>query len=332
MLENLVVKATGVLSGLSLLEEGIDKDSIDYVIECSEEACGDVNQRGGGNFAKAIAETLELSNATGSDTRAFCAAPVHSIIQASALVKAGIYKNVLVIGGGCIPKLGMNARDHVKKDLPIFEDVIAGFAALISENDGISPEVRTDVIGRHTVNTGSSPQSVITSLVAKPLYDNGLKITDIDKFSPEMQNPDITVPAGAGNVPEANYKMIGALAVKNKELERKELKDFIKEKGMTGWAPTQGHIPSAVPYLGQMIEDIKDGNIEKAMLIGKGSLFLGRMTNLFDGVSVLIQKNTAEETKEDSKLDNDESTEVRNFLAQALRKISEDLIEEVWYG
>ena len=50
-----------------------------------------------------------------------------------------------------------------------------------------------------------------------------LKITDIDKFSPEMQNPDITKPAGAGDVPLANYKMIAALAVKRGELDRKEL-------------------------------------------------------------------------------------------------------------
>lgn len=327
MLENLAVKATGAISGLHILrEEGIDKDSIDYVIECSEEACGDVNQRGGGNFAKSIAEVLGLGNATGSDTRGFCAAPVHSIIEAAALVKSGVYKNVLIVAGGCIPKLGMNARDHVKKDLPIFEDVLGGFAVLISENDGVSPEIRTDVVGRHTVNTGSSPQAVITSLVAKPLNDNGFKITDVDKFSPEMQNPDITVPAGAGNVPEANYKMIAALAVKNKELERKELPNFIKEKGMVGWAPTQGHIPSAAPYIGQMIDDIMDGKIEKAMLIGKGSLFLGRMTNLFDGVSVLVQKNSGA-TEETSTSSND-SEEIRNFLAEALRKISEDLTKE----
>ncbi|WP_297280801.1 glycine/sarcosine/betaine reductase complex component C subunit beta [uncultured Anaerococcus sp.] len=328
MLENLAVKATGVLSGLHVLRDGIDKDSIDYVIECSEEACGDVNQRGGGNFAKAIAETLGLGNATGSDTRGFCAAPVHSIIEASALVKSGVYKNVLIVAGGCIPKLGMNARDHVKKDLPIFEDVLAGFAVLISENDGVSPEVRTDVVGRHTVNTGSSPQAVITSLVAKPLKDNGFKITDVDKFSPEMQNPDITVPAGAGNVPEANYKMIGALAVKNGELDRKELPNFIKEKGMVGWAPTQGHIPSAAPYIGQMIDDIMEGKIERAMLIGKGSLFLGRMTNLFDGVSVLVQKNSGESDDKASTTSSNDSEEIRNFLAEALRKISEDLTKE----
>ena len=40
-----------------------------------------------------------------------------------ALVKSGIYKNVLVVAGGATAKLGMNGKDHVKKDLPIIEDV-----------------------------------------------------------------------------------------------------------------------------------------------------------------------------------------------------------------
>lgn len=60
---------------------------------------------------------------------------------------------------------------------------------------------------------------------------------DIDKYSPEMQNPDITKPAGAGDVPEANYKMIAALGVKRGELQRNEIANFVKEHGMTGWAP-----------------------------------------------------------------------------------------------
>ena len=38
----------------------------------------------------------------------------------------------------------------------------------------------------------------------------------------------------------ANYKMIAALAVKRGELDRKELANFTKEHGLTGWAPTQG--------------------------------------------------------------------------------------------
>lgn len=66
----------------------------------------------------------------------------------------------------------------------------------------------------------------------------------MDKYAPEMQNPDITEPAGAGDVPTQNYKMIGALAVKKGQLDRKELPAFVTEHGYPGFAPTQGHIPS----------------------------------------------------------------------------------------
>ena len=56
MFENLVAKASGVLSILHLLREsGIDPLDVEYVVDCCEEACGDMNQRGGGNFAKAEA-------------------------------------------------------------------------------------------------------------------------------------------------------------------------------------------------------------------------------------------------------------------------------------
>ncbi|MEW9125008.1 MAG: glycine/sarcosine/betaine reductase complex component C subunit beta, partial [Thermotaleaceae bacterium] len=241
MFENIVVKASGVLSFLHLLDKNnIEASAIDYVIECSEEACGDMNQRGGGNFAKAIAEMAEAVNATGSDTRAFCAAPTHALIEAAALVKAGIYENVVVVAGGATAKLGMNGKDHVKKDMPILEDVLGGFAVLVSKNDGENPVLRTDLLGRHTVGTGSSPQAVITSLITAPLDKGGLKITDIDKYSVEMQNPDVTKPAGAGDVPEANYKMIAALGVKRGEMQRQDVATFGEKHGMPGWAPTQG--------------------------------------------------------------------------------------------
>ena len=38
-----------------------------------------------------------------------------------------------------------------------------------------------------------------------------------------------------------------------------------------------------------------DGKMKRVMVIGKGSLFLGRMTNLFDGVSFVIQANSGAE-------------------------------------
>jgi hypothetical protein len=296
MFENLAAKASGAWALQHLLwKNGLDPAIVEYIIETSEEACGDMNQRGGGNFAKSIGEVCGCINATGSDTRSFCAGPAHGIVNAAALVKSGIYKHVVVLGGGAVAKLGMNCRDHIKKDVPVLEDVLGSFAVLISADDGISPIIRTDSIGRHRIGTGSSPQAVVTSLVTDPLSAVGLTITDVDKFSVEMQNPEITSPAGAGDVPLANYKMIAALGVKQGVLQRTELDSFVQKHGLKGWAPTQGHIPSGVPYVGFAREGILSGQMRRVMIVGKGSLFLGRLTNLFDGISFLLEANPGKE-------------------------------------
>lgn len=325
MFENLVSKASSVLSLLHLVDKtGVNPDEIEYVIDCCEEACGDMNQRGGGNFAKAAAEVAGLNNATGSDTRGFCAGPAHAILNAASLVKAGTFKCVAVTAGGCTAKLGMNGKDHVKKDMPILEDAIAGFAVLLTADDGVSPQIRTDIVGRHTVGTGSAPQNVIGSLVTDPLDRAGLKVTDIDKFSPEMQNPDITKPAGAGDVPEANYKMIAALAVKRGDIERAQIAEFVEKHGLVGWAPTQGHIPSGVPYLGVLRDEILEGKTKTAMIIGKGSLFLGRMTNLFDGASFVVQANDGKGASEGGF----DEAKVRAMIGEAMRGFAQNLLGE----
>ena len=302
MHENLMSKATSVLALLyAVRNAGIEKADVEYVIDCAEEACGDMNQRGGGNFAKAAAEVAGLVSASGSDARGFCAAPTHALIEAAALVKSGAYKCVAVTAGGCTAKLGMNGKDHIKKGLPILEDCLGGFCVILAENDGVNPEIDLSMLGRHSVGTGSAPQNVIGSLVADPLDRAGMKITDIDKFSPEMQNPDITKPAGAGDA------------------------NFTKEHGLTGWAPTQGHIPSGVPYVGFAREDILEGKIKNAMIIGKGSLFLGRMTNLFDGVSFVIHGNTKAQEEAAAGVSEDE---VKGLIAKAMKEFAATLIAE----
>ena len=324
MLENLVAKASSVLALLTGIEKaGIAREDVEYVIDCCEEACGDMNQRGGGNFAKAAAEIAGLVNATGSDSRGFCAGPTHALVEAAALVQSGAYRTVVVTAGGCTAKLGMNGKDHVKKGLPVLEDVVAGFSLVVTVNDGESPEIDLDILGRHTVGTGSAPQAVIQSLVYDPLDRAGLKVTDIDKFSPEMQNPDITKPAGAGDVPLANYKMIAALGVKRGELERAGIADFVAEHGIVGFAPTQGHIPPEVPSIDFLHEELLNGSIRRAMIVGKGSLFLGRLTNLFDGVSVVIRANWG---ASEAPAVADES-QVRSLIAEALRDFAATLIE-----
>lgn len=324
MFENLVVKASGVLAARHLVKQsGMDPSIVDYVIECSEEACGDMNQRGGGNFAKAIAESSGFVNATGSDVRGFCAAPTHATILAASLVKSGAFKNVVVVAGGATAKLGMNAKDHIKKGAPVLEDVLGGFALLVSEDDGVSPFLNTDLIGRHAVGTGSSPQAVMTALITQPLDNGNIKITDIDKYSVEMQNPDITKLAGAGDVPEANYKMIAALGVKRGELERADVPGFAAKYGTLGFAPTQGHIPSGVPFVGYAIDKMKAGEYNRVMVVGKGSLFLGRMTNLFDGISYVMEANKGVEA-EASGVD---EGQVKLMIADAMRKLAQSLAE-----
>jgi hypothetical protein len=323
MLENLVVKSSGVLALKHLLAKNqVNPESVDYIIECSEEACGDVNQRGGGNFAKAIGEICRCVNATGSDVRGFCAAPAHALVQAAALVQSGIYKNVAVVAGGATAKLGMNGKDHVAKGLPVLEDVLGAFAVLVSENDGINPVIRTDCMGCHNIGRGSAPQAVMEALVTDPLSKIGLKITDVEKFSVEMQNPEITVPAGAGDVPAANYKMIGALGVKRGDIQRQDLAAFVEKHGMPGFAPTQGHIPSGVPFIGHAREMMLAGKMQRAMVIGKGSLFLARMTNLFDGVSFLLEANSGK-----VKGGAEDTEAIKKVVAQAMRDVAERLLD-----
>ncbi len=323
MFENLVSKASAVFALQLLLNKtNLKAEDVEYIIECSEEACGDMNQRGGGNFAKSIGEMCGCVNATGSDTRSFCAAPAHAMVEAAALAQSGIYKNIVVLAGGSSAKLGMNSKNHVEKGMPVFEDMLGAFAIHIGENDGFSPMIRTDGVGRHKIGSGSSPQAVMTAIVADPLDRIGYKILDVDRYAAELQNPEITEPAGAGDVPLANYKMISALGVKRGELERKDLQKAVDSFGMPGFAPTQGHIPSGIPFVGHALDMILSRKILRTMIIGKGSLFLGRMTNLFDGVSFIIERNNGNVDAGFNK------QEVRVMIAKALRDFAKTFGEE----
>ena len=63
------------------------------------------------------------------------------------------------------------------------------------------------------------------------------------------------------------------------------------QRGMPGFAPTQGHLASALCYLPHALRRITGGGAERVLMIAKGSLFLGRMTQLSDGMSVLVERN-----------------------------------------
>lgn len=292
LLENLMAKASGALAILHLLKStGVSPTEIDFVIDCTETAIGDRYNRGGGSLSKAYAEMVGCLNATGHDVRAFCCAPNHAIIEAAALVESGIFKNIVVAGGGCLAKVGMKSQAHLRHNIPILEDVIAGIAFLITKDDGVSPIIRLDSIGKHDVGAGSSQQSIMTSLVLKPLNRLGMRMTEIDKYSTELHNPEITLPSGSGDTPATNYKIMASLAALNKHIDKTEIDKFVKEKGMPGYCPTQGHVPSAVPYIGHSIKAMKEGRMKRVMFVAKGSLFLGRMSQLSDGISFILESN-----------------------------------------
>ena len=293
LMENLIAKASGSLAMLHLFKRaGITPADVDFVLDCTETAIGDRYNRGGGSMSKAMAEMCGCVNATGSDVRAFCCAPNHAIISAAGMVAAGIFENVVVAGGGCMAKVGMKFAAHLKHNMPILEDVVAGIAFLVTKDDGVSPVLRLDAVGKHDVGAGSPQQAILTSLILKPLARVGMKMTDIDKYATEMHNPEITLPAGSGDTPSINYKTMAALAALNKQIDSTEIEKFVKERGMPGFSPTQGHVPSAVPFLGHALEAMKKGNMKRAMFVAKGSLFLGRMSQLSDGISFLLEANS----------------------------------------
>jgi betaine reductase len=292
LMENLLAKASAALALQHLLQKAdIRAGEVDLLLNCSEEAVGDRYNRGGGGLAKAIGEMCGCVSATGCDIKAFCVGPLYALLHATGLVKSGLFQKIVVVGGGSMAKLGMKFKGHLAKDMPILEDVLGGFAFLVTGNDGESPLIRLDSIGKHNIGSGSSQQNIMESLVLKPLRRMGKRITDVDKYAVELQNPEVTVSAGSGNVPLANYRMIGALAVLQKEIQKEEIDRFVLKHGMPGFSPTQGHVPAAIPFLGHAIDAIKQGKINNAMFVARGSLFLGRMTQLSDGLSFLIEKN-----------------------------------------
>jgi betaine reductase len=291
LLENLAAKVTAAHSLSGLLKQlQMNPADIDYVLSCSEEAVGDRYNRGGGNLAKAIAEEVGCENASGSDTKAFCAGPLYAMIHGASLIQSGVCRNVAVVAGGSLAKLGMKFDSHLKKEMPVLEDVLGSFAVILGAPKPNAPAMRLDSAAFHPVRAGASPQAMAECLAEKALAKLGMKLTDVDRYAVELHNPEITTPSGSGDVPRTNYLTLAALAVMRGQIQKQQMEDFVRSRGMIGYAPTQGHIPSAVVYLGHALDALQAGKISNTMFIAKGSLFLGRMTQLSDGCSFLVEK------------------------------------------
>jgi betaine reductase len=291
LLENLAIKASGVHALRDLLTRGgIDPGSITHAIGCGEEAVGDRYQRGGGNMAKAIAEECGLAKASALDVKSFCAAPVHALVIAAALIEAGIEQRVAVVAGGSLGKLGMKFEGALAAGFPILEDVLAGMAVVLGPADGSNgPVLRTDAVGRMPIEVGATPQAQLGALVGVPLDALGIGIMEIGAYATEIHNPEITQPQGGGDVADRNYKMLAGLGVLRGELGREDIPGFARARGMPGYSPTQGHIASAMPWLPHALSRMREGPLHRTMLLAKGSLFLGRLTRQWDGVSVTLE-------------------------------------------
>jgi betaine reductase len=222
--------------------------------------------------------------------KSFCAAPVHALVLAAALIESGIEERVVVVAGGSLGKLGMKFEGALTNGMPILEDVLAGMAILLERaGEGDGPVVRTDAVGRMPVGVGGSAQAQLEALVGSPLDAMGLGITDVGVYATELHNPEITEPQGGGDVPDRNYRMLAGLGVVRGELDLSDIPGFARTHGLPGYSPTQGHIASAVPWLPHALDRMASGDLRRTMLLAKGSLFLGRLTRLWDGVSVTIE-------------------------------------------
>lgn len=294
LLEALCVKASGAIALQWLLHrEAIGPEMIDYVISCGEEAAGDRYQRGAGGIAKSIGEMCGYTNASGMDVKNFCAGPASALVTAGALVKAGLYQRVAVVAGGSLAKLGMKFEAFLDRRMPVLDDCLGATAFLVTADDGASPVLRLEpgAVGTARIGASASDQAVYRELILKPLEALGLSMADVDKFAPELHNPEIMEHSGSGDVVHKNYRIIAALAVMAGEITKAEMTSFIERIGMVGFAPTQGHIPSVIPYIGHAIEAMRQGELRRAMFVCKASLFLNRLTELYDGVSFLLEQN-----------------------------------------
>src|SRR5262245_9732571 len=183
LLENLAAKVTAAHSLGSLLNVlKLSPETIDFVISCSEEAVGDRYNRGGGNLGKAIAEETGCANASGSDTKAFCAGPLYAMVHGASLIQAGVCNRVAVVAGGSLAKLGMKFESHLKKGMPILEDVLGSFAVILSAAKTGEPCMRLDWRAFHAVWAGDSRKAMAESFGAIELEHVGMQVTDVERI------------------------------------------------------------------------------------------------------------------------------------------------------
>ena len=54
------------------------------------------------------------------------------MVQGASMIQSGVAKRVAVVAGGSLAKLGMKFESHLKKNMPVLEDVLGSFAVILS--------------------------------------------------------------------------------------------------------------------------------------------------------------------------------------------------------
>ena len=244
-------RAACTRSGICSTRTGVDPASITHAIGCGEEAVGDRYQRGGGNVAKAIAEECGLARASGIDVKSFCAAPVHALVVAAALIEAGIEERGRRRGGGFARQARHEVRGCAHEGVPVLEDVLAGMAVLLEPADGSNgPIVRTDAVGPDAgggrVGAPGAARGAGRRAARRPRHRRSATSTPTRPRSTTPRSPSRRA---AATSPTATTRCWPASAWCAGELERDDIPGSPAPTACPGFSPTQGHIASAVPWL-----------------------------------------------------------------------------------
>ena len=253
LLENLSIEASGVHALRHLLATtGVDPASITHAIGCGEEAVGDRYQRGGGNVAKAIAEQCGLTRASGIDVKSFCAAPVHALVVAAALIEAGIEERVVVVAGGSLGKLGMKFEGALDEGLP-------GDRGR-ARRDGGAARARRRIErpdrahrrgGPHAGGRRHRAAGAARGARRRAARRDGIcAIADVGTVRDRDPQPRDHRAAGRRRrAPTATTRCSPGSAWCAASSSEPTSPAFARAHGMPGFSPTQGHIASAVPWL-----------------------------------------------------------------------------------
>jgi len=92
----------------------------------------------------------------------------------------------------------MKVESHLKKDMPVLEDVLGSFAVILSAAQPGQPCMRLDSAAFHPVRGGASPQAMAEYLAEKPLAKLGMKLTDVDRYGVGTPQPRDYAAIGSG--------------------------------------------------------------------------------------------------------------------------------------